>query len=357
METQHNLFFSDSRSMSRIEDESVDLIVTSPAYPMIEMWDALYGNLNPEISHALTIKNGNTAFQLMHKELDKTWSESYRVLKEGGIACINIGDATRTIGDRFQLYSNHSRIIKAFKDLGFDTLPIILWHKKTNAPNKFMGSGMLPAGAYVTLEHEYILVFRKGPKRTFKTTEEKLLRKRSAFFWEERNKWFSDIWFDVPGVPQNTKHHGLRLRSAAFPFELAYRLICMYSIQSDTILDPFLGTGTTVLASLTAGRNSIGFEMDPAFCNPVVRQLASSWQLLNERISQRLWDHIQFIKKYIPRKGAMKYKSVNYGFPVMTRGETLIELFFIKSTEHVDKNCISAKYSAVSKIRKKEISY
>ena len=356
METRHNLFFSDSRDMSQIKEESVDLIVTSPAYPMIEMWDPLYGNLNPEIAHALTVNKGDRAFQLMHKELDKTWSEARRVLKKGGIACINIGDTTRTIRDSFQLYSNHSRIIRAFTELGFSTLPLILWHKKTNAPNKFMGSGMLPAGAYVTLEHEYILVFRKGPKRIFKTTKEKSLRKRNAFFWEERNKWFSDIWFDLPGVPQKTTHDNLRLRSAAFPFELAYRLINMYSIQSDTVLDPFLGTGTTLFASLAAGRNSIGFEMDSAFRDPMIKQLENSMPLLNERVLQRLQDHIQFVKKYNLERGDMKYKNRNYGFPVMTRQETLMELFLIESLESARKDCISAKHSAVSKINKEEIS-
>lgn len=71
-----------------------------------------------------------------------------------------IGDATRTINGEFKLYNNHSRIVKSCSELGLTTLPDIIWHKTTNAPNKFMGSGMLPCGAYVTLEHEYILIFR-----------------------------------------------------------------------------------------------------------------------------------------------------------------------------------------------------
>jgi len=138
MQTHHYLFFSDSRRLPQIEDASVDLIVTSPAYPMIEMWDSLYGNLNIKINKALSAGKSNIAFKLMHKELEKTWSELYRVLKDGGIACINIGDATRTIEDQFQLYSNHSCIIQDFEKAGFYTLPMILWHKKTNSPNKFM---------------------------------------------------------------------------------------------------------------------------------------------------------------------------------------------------------------------------
>ena len=159
--------------MNQIESESIQLIVTSPPYPMIEMWDELFSNQSSEIKKALERGDGITAFELMHKILDDSWKECYRVLENGGFICINIGDATRSMKKEFQMYSNHSRIIKCLTELGFQILPEILWRKQTNAPNKFMGSGMLPAGAYVTLEHEYILILRKGNKREFKTVEEK----------------------------------------------------------------------------------------------------------------------------------------------------------------------------------------
>jgi len=208
---------------------------------------------------------------------------------------------------------------------------------------------MLPSGAYVTLEHEYILIFRKGQKRVFKTVEEKQLRQRSAFFWEERNKWFSDIWFDLPGASQKTNHKDLRKRSAAFPFELAYRLISMYSVQSDTVLDPFLGMGTTVFASLCAGRNSIGIEIDKSFQKHIKNQLVNSVQSFNSKISERLLNHINFIKKYTLGKGPLKYKNKIYGFPVMTKQETAIQIPYLKSISHHDNNCISAKYSMTLK--------
>ena len=127
MYTYHELICSDSRNMSDVADKSVDIIITSPPYPMIEMWDSVFSKLNPRVSDALTNENGDQAFEIMHQELDKTWYESFRVLKEGGFACINIGDATRTIGHRFQLYSNHSRILNSFKKIGFDTLPVIIY--------------------------------------------------------------------------------------------------------------------------------------------------------------------------------------------------------------------------------------
>ena len=351
MKTHHRLLFSDSRRMSHIGDATVDLIVTSPPYPMIEMWDSIFGNLNPETNKALAAEEGDRTFDIMHEELDKIWIESYRVLREGGFVCVNIGDATRSIGKKFQLYSNHSRIIRAFKEIGFDTLPVILWRKQTNAPNKFMGSGMLPSGAYVTLEHEYILVFRKGFKRVFKTPEEKQLRQRSSFFWEERNKWFSDVWFDLKGVSQNTNHRKLRDRSAAFPFELAYRLINMYSVQSDTVLDPFLGMGTTCLAAMCACRNSIGIEIDEAFHEHIITRSLNSVQSLNNRVSRRFSDHMEFVKEYISMKGSMKHKNSNYDFPVVTRQELSIRLPYVESIVSLGDNYISVSYSTVPEIR------
>ncbi len=113
------------------------------------------------------------AFNLMHELLNSVWNEVFRVLKNGRFACINVGDATRTVQNTFCLYPNHARILNYLLKIGFSALPDILWRKQANTPNKFMGSGMLPAGAYVTLEHEYILILRKGQKREFKTENEK----------------------------------------------------------------------------------------------------------------------------------------------------------------------------------------
>lgn len=161
MKTNHIINIGNSQNLDKIESESVNLVVTSPPYPMIEMWDETFSNLNPEIEVALQNEDGNQAYTLMHRELNKVWNEMDRVLTDGGIVCINIGDATRKLGNIFQLYSNHSRIISFFEEKGYQVLPDILWRKQSNKPNKFMGSGMLPPSAYITLEHEYILVFRK----------------------------------------------------------------------------------------------------------------------------------------------------------------------------------------------------
>jgi DNA modification methylase len=183
-------------------------------------------------------------FEAQHQALDAVWAECARVLADGGFLCVNIGDATRSLNDQFCLYPNHARILTAAMRLGLTPLPDILWRKPNNSPNKFMGSGTLPAGAYVTYEHEYILILRKGGKRQF-SKEEQARRAASAYFWEERNQWFSDLWTDLLGADQRLLDPEARARSAAYPLELPYRLILMYSIEGDVVLDPFVGTGTT----------------------------------------------------------------------------------------------------------------
>ncbi len=317
--TVHRLYFRSSRDLSCIGNSSVNLIVTSPPYPMIEMWDADFTSQDADIGTCIREGKGEEAFEGMHRRLDRVWEECFRVLTPGSFACINIGDATRTVGSVFRLYSNHSRIISSCSSLGFETLPLILWRKQTNAPNKFMGSGMLPAGAYVTLEHEYIIVLRKGGKRLFRTEGEKHKRRESAFFWEERNIWFSDVW-DFKGVRQDLPNNKSRGRSGAFPFELAYRLISMYSVKGDTVLDPFLGTGTTVSAAMAGGRNSLGIEIDESL-SPVIRGiLESSGPFLNRYTKQRLNRHLSFLEEEKWREKC-RYTNRHFGFPVMTRQE------------------------------------
>ncbi|BBO80367.1 methyltransferase [Desulfosarcina ovata subsp. sediminis] len=327
MITDHRIHFSDAGQMRALDSESVHLVVTSPPYPMIEMWDDLFRR-ESAIDKAMRRPHGAQAFELMHCQLDRVWNELWRVLVPGGIACINIGDATRTIDDEFALYSNHSRILTQMLSLGFINLPNILWRKQTNAPNKFMGSGMMPPGAYVTLEHEYILIFRKGGKRIFKTAEEKINRRQSAFFWEERNNWFSDVWMDLKGTRQKTGDKKLRARSGAYPFELAYRLISMFSVINETVLDPFLGTGTTLTAAMVAGRNSVGYEIDKAFQPLIAEGCLAAAPLGRQRINERLEAHRQFVQDRQAAGKAIKYTNQTYGFPVITRQET--ELMFLR---------------------------
>lgn len=317
--------------MSHIKDASVNLVVTSPPYPMIEMWDEIMMEQEPKIRDAFEMQEYFKAYELMHVELDKIWKECDRVIKDGGMVCINIGDATRTMDKNFALYPNHARIIEAFLKLGFQNLPNIIWQKQTNAPNKFMGSGMFPPGAYVTLEHEYILVFRKGRRREFTTEIEKANRRTSAFFWEERNEWFSDMW-EIRGAKQKLINKEIRDRSAAYPIDIPHRLINMFTVKGDLVLDPFMGTGTTTLAAMSCGRSSIGIEIDESLSKVIHQAILNAKDSLNQITESRLVQHQEFVKRRIADKGDGTFVHMNsyYNVPVVTRQEKLLQLSIIK---------------------------
>ena len=331
--------------MEALASDSVDLIVTSPPYPMIEMWDALFADQDAEIGKALSKGDGPRAFEKMHRGLDAVWQEAQRILKPGGMACINVGDATRTIDNRFRLYPNHARILSRFLKLGFEALPAIIWRKQTNAPNKFMGSGMLPPGAYVTLEHEYILILRNGPKREFKRDVEKRNRRQSAFFWEERNAWFSDIWMDVKGTSQHLGDRAARLRSAAFPFEIPYRLINMFSVKGDLVVDPFLGIGTTMWAAMTAGRNCIGYEIEGELRSKIDVIKRTILPFANGKINNRIRKHLDYLDANINSKKGFNYKNIYYNFAVKTRQETEILINTLTAIEAIGENFFEVTYS------------
>jgi len=343
LKTSHLICIGDAGSMAEIENETIDLVVTSPPYPMIQMWDDLFGQADPEIADALSDLDGARAFERMHRQLDPVWDELQRILKSGGMACINIGDATRTVGDQFQLFPNHARVISKFLSLSFSQLPTIVWRKPTNAPTKFMGSGMLPPGAYVTLEHEHILIFRKGPKREF-DADQKMQRRKSAFFWEERNTWFSDIWFDLRGTGQQLEGMENRRRSGAFPLELPFRLINMFSIQGDTVLDPFIGSGTTMMAAMCATRNSIGYEINEEMLSAMLEKVADVPAMANQIIHNRLDSHKAFVNERIKTKGNLKHVNRFYGFPVMTRQEEDLCLCPVQNIQYQTRHKFQIEY-------------
>ncbi len=332
LESMHQIMMEDACDMSAVDSQSIDLVVTSPPYPMIQMWDEQFSAADPAVAEALSQSNSDQAFEIMHLQLDGIWEQLYRVLKPGGIACVNVGDATRTIGGHFQLFSNHARIITKFCSIGFSQMPGILWRKPTNAPNKFMGSGMLPPSAYVTLEHEHILIFRKGGKRNFPEKVQKQVRRESAYFWEERNIWFSDIWIDLRGAQQALNNPKSRERSAAFPMELPFRLINMFSAKGDIVLDPYLGSGTTMQAAMCTGRNCLGYELDQTFQSVILEKIASIPEMANQIILERINAHELFVQERMRTKGDLSHSNIHYGFPVMTRQE---EDLFLNSIRHL----------------------
>lgn len=333
MKTTHQVFF-DTIQNCGLERGSVDLVVTSPPYPMIEMWDKQFIESYPDIGYILNHqKMGRSAHFLMLHTLEAIWRTCEIILKPGGFLCINIGDATRRVDSDFMLYDNHTPIAQFVESLGFHQLPRIIWRKQTNAPNKFMGSGTLPLRAYVTLEHEFILIFRKGWIGIDKEREKR--RKRSSIFWEERNRWYSDLW-DFKGTKQNKNGH----RTAAFPFELAHRLINMFSVQGDLVVDPFLGSGTTTAAAVVNGRNSMGFEVNHDL-RPVIIETLKDAKLKGTLVPiQRKRDHRVFFSM---DKHTYAYTSKRYG-PVKTKQEIDMRIPILKSFKVLKPNNYVCSY-------------
>ncbi len=326
METTHRVTVGDARDLSALPDDSVDLVVTSPPYPMVEMWDDTFAALDPAVEAALAAGDGDRAFEAMHAVLDDAWAELARVLVDGGIACVNVGDATRTL-DRFRVYHNHARVSRALQRVGLEPLPDVLWRKPANSAAKFMGSGTVPPNAYVTLEHEYVLVFRNGARRQFDPGADR--RYEAAYFWEERNEWFSDVWTDVRGVSQELGATEARDRSAAFPLAVPYRLVCMYSVYGDRVLDPFWGTGTTTLAAMAAGRDSVGVERDPDLVGAFDRQVADAPEVSRRVARRRLRDHAAFVAERRRAGDPPEYEAEHYPTRVVTKAERSIRLYAV----------------------------
>ncbi len=327
MRTRHDVHVGDARELGAVDDDAVDLVVTSPPYPMIDLWDETFAALDDRIGDRLDAGDGWGAFEAMHEALDAVWDEVRRVLRPGGIACVNVGDATRSVDGRFRQYPNHARVVEALTDRGLDPLPDVLWRKPTNSAAKFMGSGMLPTNAYVTLEHEYVLVFRNGGTRRFGDEP----RRESAYFWEERNEWFSDVWDDVGGRFQATDDgtDADRERTGAFPVEIPYRLICMYSVYGDRVLDPFWGTGTTTLAAMAAGRNSVGYELDAGFVDAFDDRVETVGPLSERVVAERLDRHRSFVARRREAGSEPGYEAVHYDFPVTTKQERELRLYAV----------------------------
>jgi site-specific DNA-methyltransferase (adenine-specific) len=195
-------------------------------------------------------------------ELGKVWKEMHRILVPGGRLVCVVGDvclSRRNFG-RHVVFPLHSDIAVICRKIGFDNLNPIIWHKISNASyeinngSKFLGKPYEP-NAIIKNDIEFILMQRK-PGGYRQPTERQ--RKLSMISKEEYNKWFQQFW-NITGA--STREH-----PAPFPLELAYRLVRMFSFSGDTVIDPFCGSGTTMVAAMKAGRNSIGIDIDPEYC-------------------------------------------------------------------------------------------
>jgi DNA modification methylase len=238
--------------MDWIPDESLHLVVTSPPYWTLKEYPGHKDQLG-------LVEN----YERFHDELEKVWQHCFRVLVPGGrVACV-VGDvciARRRNNGRHMVMPLHADISVRARRVGLDYLTPILWHKIANASyevengSAFLGKPYEP-NAILKNDIEYILMLRK-PGGYRKPTDEQ--RKESMLGKDEHAKWFRSFWSDVTG--ESTRHH-----PAPFPVEVAYRLVRMFSFVGDTVLDPFMGTASTLIAASRCDRNSIGVEIDPGY--------------------------------------------------------------------------------------------
>jgi modification methylase len=248
--TLHRLRLGDARDLSWISDESVHLVVTSPPYWTLKDYEHSAGQLGD-------IED----YEAFLGELDKVWRECKRVLVPGGRICCVVGDicVPRKRVGRHYVMPLHADIQVRARSLGLDCLTPILWHKIANGVTEAEGNGAgfygkpYQPGAIVKNDMEYILFLRKGNGYRTVSHRQKAL---SMLTKTEMQAWFRSFWDDIKGVSTRNGH------PAPFPVELAERLIRMFSFAGDTVLDPFLGQGSTSLAAIAAGRNSIGNELE-----------------------------------------------------------------------------------------------
>lgn len=249
--TLHVVREGDARDLSFIETESVHLVCTSPPYAMLKAYPDHPGQM------------GNVpVYEDFLDELDKVWKECLRILVPGGrVACV-VGDVciSRRKGGRHHVLPLAADIQVRARRLGFDNLTPVLWMKVANIvleasrSSRFLGKPNLPNGV-VKNDIEHILFLRKPGGYRKPTPEQERL---SFIPTEDYAKWFSPVWSDVSG--QLRQDH-----PAPYPVEIPRRLIRMFSFVGDTVLDPFGGTGTTAIAALETGRNSVSVEIDPTY--------------------------------------------------------------------------------------------
>jgi len=288
MDNWAKIILGDSRKMIEVEDNSIGLVVTSPPY-----WHIKDYGVSGQIGY------GQSLHEYL-RDLYRVWKECYRVIKPGRRLCINIGDqfARSIIYGRYKVIPLHAEFIAQCEDIGFDYMGSIIWQKKTTMNTtggaNVMGSYPYPPNGMIEIDYEFILIFKK-PGKSEKISKE--IKEKSKLTKEEWKEYFYGHWYF--GGARQIEHE------AMFPEELPRRLIKMYTFVGDVVLDPFLGSGTTVKVALSLGRNAIGYEINENFLNTIKEKIGLNQSLL------QFTKNIQIIKRntsinideidYIPR--------------------------------------------------------
>jgi DNA modification methylase len=273
MENTARVIIGDSRQMREVKEEEIDLIVTSPPY-----WHIKDYGVPGQIGY------GQTLHEYL-KNLYCVWEECYRVLRKGGRFCLNIGDqfARSIIYGHYKVIPIHAEFIAQCEQIGFDYMGSIIWQKKTTMNTTggatVMGSFPYPPNGIVEIDYEFILIFKK-PGDGKRVSRE--IKEASKLTKEEWKECFSGHWHF--GGAKQTGHE------AMFPDELPRRLIKMFTFVGDTVLDPFLGSGTTVKAALELQRNAAGYEINKDFLDIIKEKIGMKEGLL------KFYDNIQIIE-------------------------------------------------------------
>ncbi len=284
MENWAKIITGDSRKMVEIEDNSVQLVVTSPPYWSIKNYGA-----------PGQIGYGQSLHEYL-KDLYRVWKESYRVLEPGRRLVINIGDqfARSIIYGRYKIIPLHSEIIAQCEDIGFDYMGSIIWQKKTTMNTtggaNVMGSYPYPPNGMVEIDYEHILIFKK-PGKSRKIPKD--IKEKSKLTKEEWKEYFYGHWYF--GGARQIEHE------AMFPEELPRRIIKMFTFVGETVLDPFLGSGTTVKVALDLNRNAIGYEINENFLDIIKKKIGIN-SLINFNMK------IEIVK----RKNSIDVEEIEY---------------------------------------------
>ena len=266
MQNKHTIINGDSRCMDDLKNESTQLVITSPPYWQLKDYDT-----KNQIGY-------NDSYEDYINHLNLVWQECYRVLENGCRLCINIGDqfARAVYYGRYKVIPIRTEIIKFCESIGFDYMGAIIWQKQTTTNTtggaSLMGSYPTPRNGIISIDYEFILLFKKlGTPRKI----DKEVKNSSKMTKEEWKQYFSGHW-NFGGARQDG-------HIAMFPEELPKRLIKMFSFKGETVLDPFMGSGTTALAAKNLYRNSVGYEINRDFF-PIIKNKLKSDELNLENI-------------------------------------------------------------------------
>jgi len=288
-QTIHRLILGDARNLDFIPDKSIHLVLTSPPYWILKK----YNEIPDQLGHV-------EAYEDFINALSEVWNHAFRVLVPGGRLVCVVGDVclSRKKNGRHVVMPLHSDIAVSCRKIGFDNLNPIIWHKISNAKyevpgaGKFLGKPYEP-NAIIKNDIEFILMERKPGGYRKPSTEQ---RELSRIAKKDFREWFQQIW-TISGA--STRKH-----PAPFPLKLADRLVRMFSFHGDTVLDPFVGSGTSMVAALRNNRNSIGVDIDPDYCR------MAAHKLMSESLNLFSPAKLQFERAIRQRRGGVEIRDV-----------------------------------------------